>query len=67
MNYGKALTKASAHKGLIKKQMAASVGVSTNYFYDICASKRKPSIDLLENIAVSCDVKLSTLIKWGEE
>lgn len=67
MDYGKAATKACAHKKMLRKHMATSLGLSNNYFYTICTGERKPSLDVLENLAKVCNVPLSTLIKWGEE
>jgi len=67
MNYGKAFTKAAAHCGLIRKRMAKEVGVSENYYYNLCSNNKPASLAMIENTAKTCDIKLSIFFKWGEE
>ena len=67
MDFGKAFLKAAAHKRLIRKDMALKLGLSENYFYDLCLNKKQPSVKLILNAADVCDVKLSDFIRWGEE
>lgn len=67
MNFGRAFEKAAAHKGLIKKRMAKEVGVSENFYYDLCANRKPASLTQCVNAAYACEIPLSTFIKWGEE
>ena len=67
MDYKKAINKALSHAAITKKELAKEFDLSDNYIYDCCTGQKRPGLIFLENLAVLCEVNLSTLIRWGEE
>lgn len=67
IDFGKAFLKAVAHKKTNRSEMASKLDLSKNYFYDLCAGKKRPSLDVIERTSLACGVKLSDFIRWGEE
>ncbi|PHS09384.1 MAG: hypothetical protein COA78_12040 [Blastopirellula sp.] len=66
MHLGKAVSMAITGTGLKYTQVAVKLDITPNYLYDIATSKKRPSLDLLIRLSELCEIKLSTLIQYGE-
>jgi len=67
MDYGKAISMGITGSRMSKKEVAIAIGVSANYLYDVCNNRKPPGLNLLENLSNLFNVKLSTLIRYGEQ
>lgn len=66
MDFGKAILRAIAGSRMKRKDVASALDVSTNYIHDLCNNQKLPSLKLLVAMTELFNVKLSTLISWGE-
>jgi transcriptional regulator with XRE-family HTH domain len=65
VDYGKALRQARAIKELKQEVLADAAGISSNYISMIEQGKRKPSVDVLEQLATALSVPVWVLVVLG--
>lgn len=67
MDFGKSVLMGMNGARMKPKEVAPALSISINYLYDICNNQKTPSLGLLIAMSDLFNVKLSTLIAWGEE
>jgi transcriptional regulator with XRE-family HTH domain len=67
MNYGRAIKIVRTAHGLTLAQLADRVSVGSSHLSLIEAGKRKPSLDVLQEISVALDVPLHLLTLLGSD
>ena len=67
MNYAAAIKALRQTAGLSKRRLATLAGVHATYITHIESGKKKPSLDVLEQLAQALGVKMSRVVRLAEE